>query len=545
MAQLTNDTTNNLWVATVTANNVGISTLLLNTENKFVDKNISFKLDVPAASDPSFSITDKASTNITVDSDNLTSANNVYYYPLKAGLEGQFIINTPGWIGQERSTTYTLKKSDNDVIVGRIKQSTISQDIIVPGTTTATVTVSDGYYHSQRSIIIKPMSEGIKATATVAVSGSVGTPSAAHAPQTISGLQQVDITITTSQPTTANNNKFFISFTATAPASTPTFTKQVTQAGYLGAISQITTSGSMSAANQTFYSIIDTGSLTLSGNSATATAPTIAKINTDGSAAGTNIYSSVGTISSTEPTSGYYALVSVTAPASTVTLNAGSVTPGWIQDASQVTINNATINANGKNFYIPITTGTLTSNSSTATAVATGLTLGTGTATQPSSGKYIKILGNGIVKVDTAGYLPANTTAASATKTYYYPIATATFSVSGSNVIVNGAGWADANRVVGTVVTATLANTPTNGQTYTSPASTPVLLPNDGTDSYLYINAGYLPNTKISLGDLIPQAATAPATTATMLKGFEAYDQDGKRIIGAMETYDGTYSWSS
>ncbi len=545
MALLTNDTTNNLWVATVTANNVGISTLLLNTENKFVDKNISFKLNVPAASDPSFSITDKPSENINVDTENLTSANNVYYYPLKTGLTGQFIINTPGWIGTSRSTTYTLSKTDSTVTVGRIKQSTISTTVVTPGLTTATVTISDGYYHANRTVSIKPMSEGPQAAASVTVGGTIQSPTATNAAQTITGLTQVGISPTTTQPTSANNNKFFISFKATVATSTPSFTTNVTQAGYLGSNSQITASGVMNSSNQTFYSIISTGALTVSGNAATATVPTMAKVSTDGSAAGVNIASSVGTIAASEPSSGYYVLVSVTAPASTASLNVSNITPGWVQDSSQITANNVTISATGKSFYIPITTGTLASNSSTATAAATGLTLGTGTATQPTSGKYIKVIGNGVVKVGTAGYLPANTTAASATKTYYYPVATATFSVSGSNVVVSGEGWADSGRVVGAVGTATLANTPTSGQTYSAPSSTPVLITSETEDSYLYINAGYLPNTKISLGDLIPQAATAPATTDMIRVGYEAYDQDGRRIVGALATYDGTYSWSS
>ena len=68
---------------------------------------------------------------------------------------------------------------------------------------------------------------------------------------------------------------------------------------------------------------------------------------------------------------------------------------------------------------------------------ATGL-LGTVTSTQPSSGHYLEITGNGYVKVSTAGWLAAHTNSQdgvqSNTDTKYYPIQSAVFGFgTGSN----------------------------------------------------------------------------------------------------------------
>ena len=62
---------------------------------------------------------------------------------------------------------------------------------------------------------------------------------------------------------------------------------------------------------------------------------------------------------------------------------------------------------------------------------------------------------------------------------------------------------------------------------------------------YLYINAGYHPNTQISLATLIPDDTEySNATSNQMLFGYEAYDTNGNKLVGTITTYLGTYTLS-
>ena len=60
----------------------------------------------------------------------------------------------------------------------------------------------------------------------------------------------------------------------------------------------------------------------------------------------------------------------------------------------------------------------------------------------------------------------------------------------------------------------------------------------------LYINAGYIGDTYISLAKLVPDVADvgAATTSAYILKNHSAYNIDGAIVAGTIETYDGTYS---
>jgi len=59
---------------------------------------------------------------------------------------------------------------------------------------------------------------------------------------------------------------------------------------------------------------------------------------------------------------------------------------------------------------------------------------------------------------------------------------------------------------------------------------------------YLYINAGYVENSKISLAQLVPDGASATLTGDYILSGYSAYDNSGALVAGTIGTYDGTYT---
>lgn len=544
MATMTNDTTNNLWVLEQTATSAGTFTDLLTTENKFLDKNISIKSTIPAASGPALTITDKESTDITIG----TASSG--YYPLTTSLTGKLTVSSAGWI-----TTDGFSATDSTVTVGRIVQSTLkngktaisSGDTITPSATdTQTINISAGY-NAARTVKIAPISSGKAAAAEVTISGTATKPTLANTSSAIGGKTQVNVSGIT-ESTADIDTDYYVALTANAPETTPTFTKSIKTAGYLGpkgtaTNAQIATEGSISAKDQLYFAEITSGKATVGGNSSTVGALTISKYNTDGKAKGINVNSVAFTesASTTEPTSGNYVAVQVVVPAvsisPTVTLN----TAGWIGNANQIIKNNVTSNGSTTQIYIPLTSGALAEGAGSANASSATITLGTKTTTQPSSGKYITVTGSGTVKVGTGGYLAKDTSLASNTETAYYPIYTITandFTITDNVVKSNKAGWLDSNVTVVTLGTGSLANTPTTNQTYTE-VNSPAVLTSDG---YLYINKGYFGNTKISLGTLIPNSDVTDVVSGVLRTGYEAFDTAGQRILGGLSTYDGTYS---
>lgn len=540
MATMRNDTTNNLWVLEQTATGAGTFTDLLTTENKFLDKNISIKSTIPSAQGPVLTITDKSSVDIGIGT--ISQG----YYPLSTALTGTLTVGTPGWI-----TTSGLSAQDESVIVGRIKQSTLANGnttinsgaTIIPSVNSnQTINISEGY-NTARTIIVAPMSSGTSAEANVTISGTATTPTLANTTSAITNKTQVNINGSFTTSTSDIDSTYYVAFTANAPDtlnSALSFTKTISTAGYLGAINQISTSGSITGKSQLYYAKITSGQVTVGGNSDTVGNPTLAKYNTDGNSGGTNINGTdfIGTPILTEPTSGNYVAVSVTIPSVSIKPTVSLTTTGWIGTTSQVTANNVTSSGKTVQVYVPIKSGALAKGEGVANASSGNITLGTKTTTQPTSGKYITVTGSGTVSVGTGGYLAASTSLSSNTATAYYPIATATFGITNNVVKSTGAGWIDNNVTVATLASGSLANTATSGQTYTEVTS-PAILTSDG---YLYINKGYFANTKISLGTLIPDSDTTDVVSNVLRVGYEAFDTNGVRIVGGLSTYDGTYS---
>ena len=544
MATMTNDTTNNLWVLEQTATGAGTFTDLLTTENKFLDKNISIKSIIPSAQGPALSITDKSSVDIGVGTVSQG------YYPLSTALTGTLTVGTPGWI-----TTTGLSAQDESVIVGRIKQSTLANGntainsgaTIIPSVSSnQTINISEGY-NTARTVIIAPMSSGTSAAANVAISGTATTPTLANTTSAITNKTQVNIDGSFTTSTSDIDSTYYVAFTANAP-NTPnsalSFTKTISTAGYLGAISQIGTSGSITGKSQLYYAKITSGQVTIGGNSNTVGNPTLAKYNTDGDNGGTNINGTdfIGTPILTEPTSGNYVAVSVTIPSVSIKPTVSLTTAGWIGATSQVTANSVTSSGKTVQVYVPIKSGTLAKGAGAVKAESGNITLGTKTTTQPTSGKYIKVTGSGTVSVGTSGYLASGASQTSNDSVAYYPLYNMTindFTVTANVIKSNKAGWIDNNVTVATIGTGTISTGATAKTGWET--NTTAVVPAQG---YLYIGAGYYPNTQISLATLIPDSTDYPNVTVTdqILAGYEAYDTDGKRLVGTLATYDGTYS---
>lgn len=186
----------------------------------------------------------------------------------------------------------------------------------------------------------------------------------------------------------------------------------------------------------------------------------------------------------------------------TGTASSATDTTGWITGATKTSAV-PTAKSDSKTMYIK--EGALeVKTAGSVTASASGMNMGTAQTSKPSSGSYIEVKSTGSVGVKTAGWLDANTTPVDVAKTSYYPIAGAT-----------------------------LANVPADDKTdasYTT-VSSPVLTEN----GYLYINAGYTGDQKISLATLVPDNANITSTNANLVYNtVKAYDSDGKLIVGTM-----------
>ena len=169
-------------------------------------------------------------------------------------------------------------------------------------------------------------------------------------------------------------------------------------------------------------------------------------------------------------------------------------------------------------------TPSITKNSDTNIAQA-----GTATTTKPSSGYYVAV--SSAANTDTVQATATVATAGYGTTT------SGQYTTTPSGSLTVGAA---ASAVTYIPITATtFANNGTNGVTYSDISSTaPILISGD----YLYINAGYTPNVKISLAQLVPDATNNNAPANYILSGYTAFDNDGALIVGTMQTYDGTYT---
>lgn len=151
-----------------------------------------------------------------------------------------------------------------------------------------------------------------------------------------------------------------------------------------------------------------------------------------------------------------------------------------------------------------IKAGSLAGSGSASAAGGNGLALGAKQESAPESGFYVKASAAGGASVATAGWVDETTPSVSVNGDSYYPIEAAT-----------------------------LANAGSAGKIYAEEAG-PVLVSGD----YLYINKGYIGDTKISLADLVPNEANVKAgvdgNSHLMYNTVSVYDKDGNLISGTM-----------
>lgn len=145
---------------------------------------------------------------------------------------------------------------------------------------------------------------------------------------------------------------------------------------------------------------------------------------------------------------------------------------------------------------------------------------------------------------NTAGYVAAHTDHNNGGVEYFdiktTEITETAASVSGESATLGtasvGTGWIEAQ----SMTSATLANAATASKTYVDISNTtaaPVLVAGD----YLYINAGYTADMKISLAKLVPDGSDVGDHSDYILSGHSAYNNDGTLVAGSIPTYAGEY----
>ena len=180
----------------------------------------------------------------------------------------------------------------------------------------------------------------------------------------------------------------------------------------------------------------------------------------------------------------------------------GVATEGFVDKTDTVTINGSSAQQVSKTVYIKA--GSLSGSGTASAEDGNGLALGAKQESAPQSGFYVKASAAGGASVATAGWVDKTTPSVSVNGDSYYPI--------------------DA---------ATLANAGIADKVYAEETG-PVLVSGD----YLYINKGYIGDTKIPLADLVPNEANVTAgkdgNSNLIYKTVSVYDKDGALIAGTM-----------
>ena len=538
MAKLTYDSTNEVWKLQQQTAGAGTVTHRLETENTFLDKDIDVVTTTPAAGTATLTVSDNTE-NVTVG----TAAGGKF--PLTAPITGQMTFATPGWITVGGQTA-----ADNEVQVGQINQSIIqngattiaSGSNIIPSTTAdQTITITEGY-EGARTIVVKSMSTGETAEATITASQAATAPTLANTSSAQTNKTQVPVSPVRSAELTASSiDKYYVAVTPTAPATTfseANITKTVDSTGYLSTNDQINASASTTASSQLYYLPLTTGNVSTAMQATTVT-PTLAGSNA--SVTGKTRVDATPTQTAND-ISTYYMAVTATAPATAVGLTS-TTNPGYITSADVTTTTGSTT-AGTNTYYIPLATGTKSAGAGAVSAASTNMTI-TEEASQPASGHYFSTTGSGTANI-SSGWYNASTTQTSNNATKYYSIPDATFETSGNAVVAATAGYIDQGSPVATVTAGSLSTGTASkaAQGYNTLADSSVVIPTDdqGNGGYLYIAPGYYTATQISLGTLIPDQNTEDAVSANILSGYEAFTTDGKRLIGSIATYDGDYT---
>lgn len=442
----------------------------------------------------------------------------IYYVPITtttASLSGRTVSYGTGWItgGSTSVAVGTITSGAGTATISAptydstnsVFTQTASGSVAAPTVTTAGYVSSTEGTKNTNSISGSTTLDVVKVGVTVTGTAKV-TPVIARTakPTSDTWVDAASGAVTTTKPTSGA----YVRVDAAAKSSTITSTGKVSAEGY----------------GTTDHYLTDTAtSTTIGSNAATSTyVPIKAGAVTSGSATistATYIYNS---------TSGKFDVsgsADVSAPTYTegyIASNVGTKNANEGGATLSTTVNKIAIQANlsGTGTKTP----SITKNSATNMAASS-----TATTTKPSSGYYIAVS-----SAANTGTVQATASVATAG---YGTATSGQYTTTPSSSLTVGAAASAVTYIP--VTSTTFANTATSGTTYTDISSTaPILISGD----YLYINAGYTPDVKISLARLVPDSASSDIPAGYILEGYTALNRDGDIIVGTMPTYTGIYA---
>lgn len=576
-------------------------TVVLNTKDKYIDRDISIK--VPSTSlSGKFSSSDPVATasgSVTVPTITIAEDGSLFNDKTKFGVTTQKPSGTDG-------THYVTINETHSVTKGSATHNASAQAKAVTFTNTAgwlNANTSAVTAYAGKTVTGAPKTEEIGASITdnfeahyIPVVGTTisggglstenyeGTPSVSMSISSRNGVT-TGVTYSTTQPSSGkyitlagSSGALSGSLTTTRAAITETNNAGIILAQ--AAVSKkssdtISSTVTVNAGSQTGYISIPTGKCEHSGG------------NISGTASGSVTTTPIVTISesgSFTTATGYG--ITTTKPSGTDGTNYLTIDGGAVVSQDGVVTNTASLSRTAVTYtrtagWIDATDGAVNAVSATTASATTGTTKVTPTITDNFEPYYVPIASHSIsggtptvtgpthtatvtlAKGDEADSTIKGatfTTGATNRGTYYVEIkgstsdATKSGSVSITNVSATvSAGITKSDTKTKTFsdigVSATItgdtkegyitipAGTIEVGNTDKSTAAnggytknTTATVPAQG---YLYINAGYHPNTQISLATLIPDDTNyTNAGTAQIRYGYEAYDTDGKKLIG-------------
>lgn len=440
----------------------------------------------------------------------------VFYVPIKttsAQIDGRSVTYGSGWItaGTTSIPAGTITSGAGTATISNPSYNSSTQkfDLTASGTIAAPIIDTAGYVSSTEGTKNTNSITGSKALNKIGIgvsaSDNIITPviSRTAKPSADKWIDAASGAATTTKPTSGA----YVLVSSAANTTSVTCSPTVTSEGYGTSTQFDGTSATINVgANASAATYVPIKAGTITSGSATITSTSIAYNSSTGK------YSITGSADVSAPTftEGYIA-------SNVGTKNSNS-------DGAQLngTLNKIAIQANlsGTGTKTP----SITKNNNTNIAEA-----GAATTTQPASGYY--------VAVSSAANTGTVAATATVTSAGYGTTTSGQYTTTPSSNLTVGAAASAVTYIP--ISDATFANAATSGTTYTDiSSSAPVLISGD----YLYINAGYVANSKISLAQLVPDGASATLTGDYILSGYSAYDNSGVLVAGTIGTYDGTYT---
>ena len=490
-----------------TADQAATSSIILETMNKFVDKNILIQSVVPAGALSA----GNGSAAISVQNADILGAS-----AASAPTQGPYVqitgsgivsVGTGGWIAQNTSKSSNEKKVYYPVKIatyGLSNNAAVSTTVAI---SQSNVTLSD----TNNGIAVEASSTGtLSGSITASVTSSGYSASGTIVTATLSGSKTATLTKYITGVTVPGTTTFTVTAKSKTEGTIKVAAYDTSASGGVINTATIVTNGvwtttsikPTSAAQGPYY-----GKTSIQAVSQSNLSAANIKVGTTITVKGgdTNIYSVAGTFSATNTVSS-----GQTAAAAGQILNGYSA---WVQG---VEVKGNITNRGNLNKTITTQTGTIT-------VTAGYYTGGTVTAQLPTT----TVTSNAWSKNATSKLI--STTYANWNAGY--------ISNTGNIPAVTFRNTPDSN--VSSYIDLTDALTSTaNGGTY--------YLPEVTSSRYIYISRGYIDNVSIDIGRFIPDISSSAAVADHMLQGYSAYDGAGNLITGTIASLAATtYSTSS